>query len=147
MHEGGCVKAWKKENISFNYFFTFSDFSSLFYYSLPAHLIYTFDSNSYFNFKGYRKQLRLSFYICVWLTIQIYPLFYIKNITLSWRNIIVKFIFLKKLIKLHLWKSTPTVIILQMCILFTFLEVERISSFRMIHFGPHIATRVLSVDN
>lgn len=37
-----------------------------------------------------------------------------------------------------------------MCILYTLLEVERISSFHMIHLGPYIATiatRVLSIDN
>lgn len=46
--------------------------------------------------------------------------------------------------------ATPRVIILQMCILFTLLKVERISSFHMIHLGPYVATianRVLSGDN
>lgn len=45
---------------------------------------------------------------------------------------------------------TPRVIILQMCVLFTLLEVERISSVHMIYLGPYIATianRVFSVDN
>lgn len=46
--------------------------------------------------------------------------------------------------------ATPRVIILQMCVLFTLLEVERICSVHMIYLGPYIATianRVFSVDN